>query len=530
LPLGRGRLSGFWGTLESLVDLSTWHRRAAWFMAVLTIARLGIIAVTGLSDTESYYYVWSRFPALSYYDHPPLVAWMTAVTTIASKSAFSARVGAVLCSGLLGALVYRLAARLFSPRAGFLALVAVSTPPVFFFTGFLINPENPLAPLWVLSLLLLHDLRSHDEPWRPLLLGLAIGAAFLAKYTAILLVPVTLIFLATSPRTRRWFRRPSLYASGLVALAMASPVIVWNYQHHWPSVTLHLVERMSAPRASTMAYRAMHMVLDQFVLYQPLALLGLVSMLGVALARARTDERYRLLAVASAPVLLFLFAVMVKARDAEPHWTMVGFLPVTIAAGGWLDEHMDDAQRGLIVYLRACVGVSAAFFVLYFVHTQSPVVMRLIPPSLYGANVDPINETFGWDRVQTAILDEAAKLGPNTVVASNHNVLCGQVAARINDQPHVYCPSPRRTEFDFMGRREPPLGVPVVYVDSERYHDSVSERLPGRACVQAQTVEVLRAGRPLNKYGIYACQAIDAAGAGCCAERTESAALRATRR
>jgi 4-amino-4-deoxy-L-arabinose transferase-like glycosyltransferase len=161
--------------------------------------------------------------------------------------------------------------------------------------------------LWVLSLLLLDDLREHDEPWRPVLLGLTIGAAFLAKYTALLLVPVTLIFLGTSVQTRRWLRRPSLYASGLLALAVASPVMVWNYQHHWPTVTLHLVERMSAPSGQTLGRHALHMVVDQFVLYQPLVFPGLLAILGAAVARAHADARYRLLAAASAPVLLFWF-------------------------------------------------------------------------------------------------------------------------------------------------------------------------------------------------------------------------------
>lgn len=510
LSPSRAHLSGFWSTLDSVADLSAWRRRSGWFIGTVTVAHLLIIATTGLSDTESYYYIWSRFPALSYYDHPPLVAWMAAVTTLVSKSAFSARVGAVVCSALLGALVYRLAARMFSPRAGFLALVAVTTPPVLFFTGFLLNPESPLAPLWVLSLLLLDDLRDHDEPWRPLLLGLTVGAAFLAKYTALLLVPVALVFLGTSVRTRRWLRRPSLYASGLVALAVASPVVIWNYKHHWPSVTLHLVERMSAPTSFALGRHALQMGIDQFVLYQPLAFPGLLAMLWIAVVRARKDERYRLLAVASAPVLLFLFAVMVKASDAEPHWTMVGFLPLAIAAGGWLDEHLDSASRGLVRYLRACVGVSAAFFVVYFLHTQSPIVMRWIPAPLYSATVDPINETFGWEGIRNAILDEAAQLGPNTVVASSHNVVCGQVAARIGDRPHVYCPSPRRTEFDFVGRRDPPSEAPVVYVDSARYHESVSDRLPGRACVHKQTVAVMRDARALNNYGIYACRPVQA--------------------
>ena len=67
-------------------------------------------------------------------------------------------------SAAFGALLYRFAARLFSPRAGFLALLAVSILPAFFFTSFLANPEAPLAPLWVLFLLLLDDLRRRYEP------------------------------------------------------------------------------------------------------------------------------------------------------------------------------------------------------------------------------------------------------------------------------------------------------------------------------------------------------------------------------
>ena len=138
------------------IDVSTWARRAVWFVGLMTALRLLVLATTGLSDTEAYYYTWSRFPAWSYYDHPPMVAWMTSLTTLVFRSAFSARIGAVICSALLGGMVYRFASRLFSPRAGFFALVAVSVPPVFFFTGFLINPEGPLAPMWVLILWLLY--------------------------------------------------------------------------------------------------------------------------------------------------------------------------------------------------------------------------------------------------------------------------------------------------------------------------------------------------------------------------------------
>jgi hypothetical protein len=238
---------------------------------------------------------------------------------------------------------------------------------------------------------------------------------------------------------------------------------------------------------------------------QPLVFAGLLAILAMSFRRAKADERYRFLAISSGVVLLFLYPVMTRVADAEPHWAMVGYLPLAVAAGGWLDEKVEYPPRWLRWYTRAALGVSAAFVAVYFVHTQTPAVLRLLPSSAYDANVDPANETFGWDRVRAAIEEEAGRLGPGAVVASGHNVLCGQIAAQLDDRPRVYCPAPRKTAFDFFGRRDPPASAPVVYVDSARYQENVSQLLPGRLCARVQRIEVTRDGRPIREYGIYSC-------------------------
>jgi hypothetical protein len=494
-----------------LERLSVWERRTALLLVGMTALRLVVASASGLSDTEAYYLTWSRFPDWSYYDHPPLLAWILSATTTLSRAPFFVRIGSVVSSALFGFLLYRLTARLFaSPRAGFLALLVVSIVPAFFFTGFLANPEAPLAPLWVLFLLTLDDLRDHDEPWRPLLVGAVIGAGFLAKYTALLAVPVALLFVALSPAARRWLCRPAFYAAGLVALLLASPVIFWNELHGWPSVTLHLVERM--PTAGTAAFvaNARRVFVSQLLLFNPLVFPGLLAVLAVTLSRARSDERYRFLAVASAPVLLFLFTVMVRANDAEPHWTMVGYVPLAVASGGWGDEQLARASRtgkAYLAYVRASVAFSGLVAILYTVHVATPIFPRLLPQAAYDANADPINETLGWERVKEAIGRESSRLGPGAVVVSEHNVLCGHLDVADDDQPPVYCASPRRTEFDFIGRRTPPPGAPVVYVDSARYPGDPSRSLPGYDCTRVGDVAVERGGRALGSYRIQACMA-----------------------
>jgi 4-amino-4-deoxy-L-arabinose transferase-like glycosyltransferase len=483
---------------------SAWSDRAGLLIGAIVLVRLVVASTTGLSDTEAYYAQWARFPSLSYYDHPPLIAWTTWLVQHVTAGGWTVRLGPILYGAAFSALLYRLGARLFSPRAGFLAVAIVTAIPAFEFVGFLLNPEALLAPLWMLFLLLLDDLREHDEPWRPLLLGAVIGVAFLAKYTALLAVPVTLLYVAGSGSTRRWLRRPSFYLAGAIALVIATPVVVWNYAHDWPSLRLHLSERMGRPPGEGVVGALVRVGSGQIALFHPLILPAFVGLLAYAVHRARRDERYRLLATASLPVVAFLLFVMVRAADSEPHWTMVAYAPLAVVAGGLLEESTGGLRRFAQRTLNASLLLSATVAVLYAVHLRSPVLMHALPS--YDPNLDPYTETLGWDRVGTAVASHAATLGPATVVAGAHNVLCGHVQAALDDSPPVYCASPRRTEFDFVGRRSPPVDAPVVFVDSDRYPADAAQALPGHVCVRVENVDVERGGRRLGRYRIHECR------------------------
>jgi hypothetical protein len=490
--------------------LRRWRIRTGLLIGGVTLIRLLVIATTQIADGEAYYYLWSRFPAWSYYDHPPLVAWMTWLTTRLSHSGFSIRLGPVVCATIFFLLLYRLGEKLFSARAGFIAVAIVSSLPAFMFTSFVLNPESPLAPLWVLALLLLEGMRHEDQPWRPLALGLVTGLAFLAKYTGILLVPLTLLYLAASPVSRRWLRRPAFYLGGVVALITALPVIVWNTQHQWASLTLHFVERTAPPDLVSMLHNALPVAVGQFAAYQPLIFPGLLAVLALAIGRSRRDDRYRFLALASWPTLLFFFVTMVRVRDPESHWTMVGYMPLAVAAGGWLDEVIDRAPAAFKGYLGACVGVSAAITLLIFGYSQTYLLPHLVSESGYDANRDFFNEMVGWDQVRAAVAQGTALLGDDAVVASTQYALCAHILSEIDDQPNVYCPSGSRTEFDFIGRHNPPSRTPVLYINNDHYRDDPAVLVPGRNCQPLRTVSVERDGRVLQRYHLYACPPIGA--------------------
>jgi hypothetical protein len=225
--------------------------------------------------------------------------------------------------------------------------------------------------------------------------------------------------------------------------------------------------------------------------------------------RSSRDERFRFLAWTSVPVLLFLGAMMVRVRDAEPHWTMVGYVPLAIVAGACLDawaERRTFRARALRAYFVTSASLSAALLALYLVHMHTPALLRRIPVSVYDAAADPFNETLGWAQIRRAVRAQTDSLH-GAVVASDHNVLCGHLQVALDDRPSVYCLSPARTEFDFVDRASVADDVPIVYVDTARYPRDPAFALPSRSCTLADNVDVMRAERVVESVHLYVCPA-----------------------
>jgi Dolichyl-phosphate-mannose-protein mannosyltransferase len=494
---------------------------AAWWVGIATVVRFVCVARLPLGNGEAYYYSWSKFLDWSYYDHPPLVAWMVRATTALGASPAAVRLGPILAAGVFGLLFYRLVERLYRPRAAFFALVLVTALPVFLGTSFVLNPEAPLAPLWVGFLLTLEGMRRRDDWYRPLLAGALLGLAFLAKYTAVLLVPAVLIYVASSAPTRRWLRRPSFYAGGAVALLVALPVLAWNQARGWPSLQLHFVERaaaavpvagenrinqlvaISSSGGTGLIESVLRVAMGQLLAYSPLLFPLLVMALVRSTRRARRDDRDLFLTAFSWPVLLPLLAAMTRFQDAEQHWTMVAMLPAVVAAGHYADVAWDRARKARYVAL-AGVGLSGLLFVLGNVHARSTALLRLIPAAHYDARADMINELVGWDQVRSSVTQAASAAPGRVVLASSHYSLCGRLLFEMGDWPPVYCPTARRSAFDFFDRRDPPSNATVIALTSD-IHDEVPAGLQDRACTVVDQVDVERGGRHVARYFVQSC-------------------------
>src|SRR5689334_21779403 len=212
-------------------------RNTALVILALVALRLVAAAFTPLTFDEAYYWMWSKNLAGGYYDHPQMVAYVIrAGTIVAGDTKFGVRLASILLALPMSWAIYQSSSVLFGGRQVAASATILLNVTLMAAVGTMI--VTPDAPLLVASTFVLFCLAKVLETGQGvwwLGVGVAVGAALLSKYTALFFGPAILIWLVAVPKLRRWLISPWLYLGGLVALAMFSPVILWNADHHWVS-------------------------------------------------------------------------------------------------------------------------------------------------------------------------------------------------------------------------------------------------------------------------------------------------------
>ncbi len=192
-----------------------------------------------LLPDEAYYWDWSRRLALGYFDHPFIAALVIhATTAIGGVTPAAARAGMVVFGLGTVVLAYRLATLLGGRLAGWLALIAAATCPLYALLSLYAAPDGPMLFLWAATVYAVTRavMTNRGRYWY--LAGLMWGLALLSKYVAILLAPSILLYLVLFQRG--WLRRREPYLGSLIALLVFSPNLWWNARHDWVTISFQL--------------------------------------------------------------------------------------------------------------------------------------------------------------------------------------------------------------------------------------------------------------------------------------------------
>ncbi|TAK08183.1 glycosyltransferase family 39 protein, partial [bacterium] len=205
---------------------------------VLLFALIAIVAtrlISGLLlapiQDEAYYFYWARFLDWGYFDHPPLVAWISSLVQIWPSSVLAARAGTIILSMISIPLMLSLfkTVGMKDQESIGTALILASGSLAGILLGYITTPDIPMIFCWIAAL---HECAKalKDNPKRWLSAGLFTGFGILGKFTMVLIGPVFLIALLYHPRK---LKNPWPFLGGAVCLLVLLPYMLWLKDHQW---------------------------------------------------------------------------------------------------------------------------------------------------------------------------------------------------------------------------------------------------------------------------------------------------------
>jgi hypothetical protein len=390
-------------------------RNTALTVVALVLLRLVGAAWTPLTFDEAYYWIWSKNLAFGYYDHPPGVALVIRLgTMIAGDTELGVRLVSILLALPMSFAVYRTAEILFGGRrVASTATILLNVTLMAAVGTLIVTPDSPLlvASSFVL-LFLAKVLESGRGVWW-LAVGAAVGLALLSKYTALFFGPAILIWLISAPNLRRWLISPWPYLGGLVALAVFSPVILWNADHHWVS----FIKQLGRSQITDFKPGFIgELIPTQIAFATPLVfLLGAMGLYALARREGGAITARALINATFWTITLYFLWHSLHAR-VEANW----FAPVypafaiAAAAAGNMTRWERRPQRVVDFCLRWASPVGILMFAALIVQANTGVL------SGYRRDATVRSIGVGWEQLAADIEATRARVGASCVLAPDY--------------------------------------------------------------------------------------------------------------
>lgn len=361
----------------------------------------------GLIDDEAYHWSWTKDLALSYYDHPGMIAWLEYLSTaLFGDVEWAIRLPSALA--YLGALyfLWRLAREMFDATTAHFTALMMLFAPLWGLAGYVASPEPPFILLWIAATWVFwQSCRMDGQAWSTkktwLWLGVIMGLGLNTKFPMALLAPGFGLYLLATPARRRELLTPWPWVGVLIATVICLPVFIWNIQADWPGFKYQFHDRHTGSQFSAARWGGWFAA--QVIFMGPaLYLLQVFAFANGWFKRQETPWRFLLCMTLPSIVLFYpqpFFA------EYKPHWMGPAYMLLAIGAGalwsrGWslfdrrvFKPHSRPWAWALIAFLLPL----NLFFYSSFVTPWIPKAHRLMNPETpWNTTYDLSNEFTGW--------------------------------------------------------------------------------------------------------------------------------------
>jgi len=472
--------------------------KVLWLLfAILVVAKILFTFASAVAPDEAYYWTWSQNLTWSYYDHPPLNAWLIAITDfVFGTNIVGLRAGALLSFAGTLYIMYLFAAR-FAPenkQNAFLlsAVVFLASPTLFVWTTIVYNDHLliflSLAAAYCFCDYLARYLENTRTGVGFLYGGAALlGFAALTKYNAAFMGVAVALLVLMHPKLRRLLAGPHIYAAGLLTISILAPVLIWNIGNEFASFELHLSTRYGGNfvqyfHAATFA----RYIFSTLLFFGPFLIVPLIALFLPMKSTDNFTSIAKWLFRAVIVVSLATFTLFSARGTVQWYWSDVSYALMILFAFTLI-------QRSWLVWAHV---LTSMIFLGFGAFSYSVMPYEY----LSGQENKGIARMHGWEQVATKT-NELISLNIGAFMGTTGYPTAGQLSYFM-DSTDVYDLTNQVSHFDFVDRKSLPAGSAAIILHDHFGHmDDVAPKFEKMTKIDEITIE--RLGIELFKYEFY---------------------------
>ena len=415
-------------------------------LLLFLLLRLVFWFATFPNPDEAYYWLWGQHPALSYYDHPPFLAWVQAAfTAVLGRSFLILRLPNLISNGALLFTYYRITRYLYGDKgrsAFWLTVALLLSSPLYFLFLALAWPDQWLIAFSLgsafLGITFLDGYRDgRGKTWRLYGAAILLGLAGLCKYNVVFVGLGLGLAVLTNRPLRPLLRDRRFYLAVAIAVAALLPIGLWNLSNDFQSFRYYADRSLHPGSLSLNPLSPLGFWLLSALTVSPFHCFSFYRASRLGFPGIQTQSFYCSVAFWVFAASTVSLSVISLVSTALYYWNITAYLLlVPLLPTALLDRRSLRTFWGGQLYGLLFAG-------LLVVHYS------LLPISAWVSREgDPDSRMlFGWNQVAQVVKAEAATLEQPLLLTTDYRSAAA-LAYELNDKT-VLALSDRVDQFDF---------------------------------------------------------------------------------
>ncbi len=411
-------------------------------LTIFIFTKLAIIKHTPLINDETYTLTIGRYFSLSYFDHPPLMTWISYLFHFfEAREAYTFRIPHIIFGTLTSFFLYKIGSLIYSRQTGFIAAILYFISPFFFFSGgFFVVPDSLLnfsvAGATYFAIKIIFGNVNKSYLW--FVLGLSLAIAFLSKYQSY--VFALTLFIAFIIWKKEAFLDRNFYICFIISICGLLPVIIWNIENNFDSFDFHKTR-------SSFIFDIFHVLnsifLQSLLLLPTTAILICISFVNYINVQKREES---FLIFLSFPTIFIFNFFMMASENSFAHWSMMGWMLLIPMASNTLHLFKSSLKKFLI--LKA-LNVFLIFSLILALSIHARTGFLTNSYSRQTPEWDNTRELLNWKHIAETITDNLKETELKSIVTLNWYD-SGQLSVALNHKYSVGVIGPNNNHFKYI--------------------------------------------------------------------------------